>query len=112
LWIFELWISFVSFHLWVFIWVFICELSFVNVYSSMNQSLMNQARSCAEHVITGQLTEPWTGPLLVDLPSLTSFRKSYLFHPLNLGAGSLHLIEWNRIHTVERWIDTDQSLLT
>jgi hypothetical protein len=27
------------------------------VYSSMNQSLMNQARSCAEHVITRQLTE-------------------------------------------------------
>jgi hypothetical protein len=50
------------------------------------------------------------GPLLVDLPSLTSFRKSYLFHSLNLGACSLHLIEWDRIDIVERWIDTDQSL--
>jgi hypothetical protein len=45
----------------------------------MNQSLMNQARSCAEHVITGQLTEPWIEPLLVDLSSFTSFRKSYHF---------------------------------
>jgi hypothetical protein len=33
-----------------------------SVYSLMNQSLINQARSCAEHVITGQLTEPWINP--------------------------------------------------
>ncbi len=40
---------------------------------------------------------------------LTSFRKSYLFHSLNLEACS-SLIEWNRIDIVEKWIDTDQSL--
>jgi hypothetical protein len=32
-------------------------------------------------------------------------RKSYLFHSLNLEACSLHLIEWDRTHIVERWID-------
>jgi hypothetical protein len=82
----------------------------IDVYSSMDQPLMDQAGLCAEHVITGQLTELWTGPFLVDLPSFTSFRESYLFHSLNLGACSLHLIEWDRIDIVERWIDTDQSL--
>jgi hypothetical protein len=35
----------------------------------MDQPLMDQAGSCAEHVITGQLTGPWMRPLLVDLPS-------------------------------------------
>jgi hypothetical protein len=78
----------------------------------MNQSLMNQAKSCAEHVITRQLTEPWTRSLLVNLLSLTSFRKSYLFHSLNLEACSLHLIEWNRTHTVEKWIDSEFSFVS
>ncbi len=41
---------------------------------------------------------------------LTGYRKSYLFHSLNLEACSLHLIEWNRTHIVERWINTDQFL--
>ncbi len=63
-----------------------------------------------DHVLTTSLN-PWTlNHLIVDLPSPTSFRKSYLFHPLNLEACSLHLIEWDRIDIVERWIDTDQSL--
>jgi hypothetical protein len=53
-----------------------------DVYSSMNQPLMNQAGSCAEHVITGQLTEPWIESLLVDLSSFTSFKKSYHFNSL------------------------------
>jgi hypothetical protein len=53
---------------------------------------------------------PWIESLLVDLSFFTSFRKSYLFHSLNLEACSLHLIEWDRIDIVERWIDTDQSL--
>ncbi len=65
----------------------------------------HEARSRADHV-----TEPLDpeSDLIVDLPSSTSFKKSYLFHSLNLGACSLHLIEWDRTHTVERWIDTDQ----
>jgi hypothetical protein len=61
----------------------------------------HEARSRADHV-----TEPLNpeSDLIVDLPSPTSFRESYLFHPLNLGACS-SLIEWDRIDTVERWID-------
>jgi hypothetical protein len=66
----------------------------------------HEARSRADHV---------TGPLDPESPYSrssvpTSFRESYLFHPLNLGACSLHLIEWDRTDIVERWIDTDQSL--
>jgi hypothetical protein len=51
----------------------------VNVYSSMNQSLMNQARSCAEHVIIRQFTEFWMRFLLVDLSFLLILEKSYHF---------------------------------
>jgi hypothetical protein len=42
---------------------------------------------------------------------LTSFRRSYLFQltTIVLRACSL-LVDWDRIHIVERWIDTDQSL--
>jgi hypothetical protein len=47
--------------------------------------------------------------LIVDLSFFTSFRKSYLFHSLNLGACS-SLIEWNRTDTVERWTDSDKIL--
>jgi hypothetical protein len=54
---------------------------------------------------------PWMRPLLVDLPSPTSFRKSYHFQLITivLRACSL-LVDWDRTHIVERWTDTDQSL--
>jgi hypothetical protein len=66
----------------------------------MNQSLMNQARSCAEHVITRQLTELWMKSLLVDLSSLLVFKKSYHFQFINivLRACSL-LVDWDSYHS-------------
>jgi hypothetical protein len=67
----------------------------------INHWWKHEAQSRVDHV-----TESWIRPLLVDLSSLTSFRRSYLFHSLNLGACPLHLIEWDRTHTVERWIDS------
>jgi hypothetical protein len=50
----------------------------------MNQSLMNQARSCAEHVITRQLTEFWMRLLLVDLSFLLVLKKSYHFQLITI----------------------------
>jgi hypothetical protein len=66
----------------------------------------HEARSRADHVT--ELLNPESS--YSRSPVSTSSRKSYLFHSLNLKACSLHLIEWDRIDTVERWIDTDQSL--
>jgi hypothetical protein len=61
----------------------------------------HEARSRADHVTESLNSEsPYSR---YSVP--TSFRESYLFHSLNLEACSLHLIEWNRTDTVERWID-------
>jgi hypothetical protein len=62
-----------------------------------------------DHVLITSLNLWTLNHFIVDLSSFISFRKSYLFHSLNLGACS-SLIEWDRIDIVERWIDTDQSL--
>jgi hypothetical protein len=64
-----------------------------------------------DHVLStwSRRTTHWTlNRTLISRSSvLTSSRKSYLFHSLNLGACS-SLIEWNRIDIVEKWIDIDQ----
>ncbi len=65
----------------------------------------HEARSRANHVTEFLNSESSYSRSSVS----TSFRESYLFHSLNLEACSLHLIEWDRIDIVERWIDTDQS---
>jgi hypothetical protein len=51
--------------------VWTCPLRWINHWWK------HEARSRADHV-----TGPWMRPLLVDLPSPTSFRKSYHFIPL------------------------------
>jgi hypothetical protein len=64
-----------------------------------------------DHVLStwSRRTTHWTlNRILINRSFvLTSSRKSYLFHSLNLEACS-SLIEWDRTDIVERWIDTDQ----
>jgi hypothetical protein len=61
-----------------------------------------------DHVLTTSLNLWTLNHLIVDLSFLLVLKESYLFHSLNLEACSLHLIEWDRIDIVERWIDIDQ----
>jgi hypothetical protein len=85
----------------------------------MNQSLMNQARSCAEHVIMGQLTEPWIRPLLVDLSfslvlenRITSFYYYSIKSMLTTSRTEIRIIsveEMNRHWSVSTHVVTDQK---
>jgi hypothetical protein len=65
----------------------------------------HEARSRVDHVTESLNPESSYSRSSVS----TSFRESYLFHSLNLEACSLHLIEWDRIDTVERWTDSMRS---
>jgi hypothetical protein len=120
-WIEEKWDKIFEFHVAFMTELMKFEESFITqnqINLHINTKIPNRIHICLfidgsmkrDHVLTTSLN-PWTlNHLIVDLPSPISFRKSYLFHPLNLEACSLHLIEWDRTDTVERWTDTDQSL--
>jgi hypothetical protein len=80
------------------------------VYSLMNQSLMNQARSCAEHVTTGQLTEPWMRFLLIDFSfSLVLENRIFFTHSIR---SMLATLNWMRSYRYRKKMNRQWSVST